>query len=273
MINGEIISRIAFKALIMEVSAYPKPGLVDIVNSGSHTDMDYFTFVNSSVAISDYFRDAFNLGLKNYMKDDFDELRELGKDCEKKMYAATDGVNTHKGIIFSLGLLVYATGIEYRKNNLSTDSVIDRVKLLAKGVTKELDKNLDTAGGRQYTKYGLKGVREEAEEGFEKARDIGLYSLKKYLKTSSINDAVVNTLMHFMEVLEDSNLIKRGDLEGLIFAKESAKRAIELGLMNTDKGRRYIHSLNREFVKRNLSPGGSADYLILTLYLYFLEEL
>lgn len=273
MINGEIISRIAFKALIMEVSAYPKPGLVDIVDSGSHSDMDYFTFVNSSVAITDYFLDAFNLGLKNYMKDDFDELREIGKVAEKKMYTTTGGVNTHKGVIFSLGLLVYATGIEYKRDNLSTDAVIERVKILAKGVTKELDNNLDTAGGQQYTKYGLKGVRIEAEEGFEKARDIGLSSLKKHLQSLSINDAIVNTLMHFMEVLEDSNLIKRGGLEGLIYAKESAKRAIELGLMNTKDGRRYIHSLNGEFVKRNLSPGGSADYLILTLYLYFLEEL
>lgn len=273
MINNKTISRIAFKALIIEVSAYPKPGLVDILNSGSHVDMDYFTFVKSSVAITDYFKDAFDLGIKNYMKDDFDELRELGKACEKKMYVATSGVNTHKGIIFSLGLMVYATAIQYKLENLSVDSVVDRVKILSRDITKELKGDLKTAGAEQYKKYGLKGVREEAEEGFQKASTIGLYNLKKYLNSYSLNDAIVNTLMHFMEVLEDSNLIKRGGIEGLMFAKKSATRAIELGLMNTEEGKNYIYSLNEEFVKRNLSPGGSADYLILTLYLYFLEEL
>ncbi len=273
MINNKTISRIAFKALITEVSASPKPGLVDILNSGSHLDMDYYTFVKSSVAICDFFKDAFDLGIKNYMKDDFCELRELGKVCEKKMYLATGGVNTHKGIIFSLGLMVYATANQYVVGDLSVATVIERVKFLARDITSELKSDLKTAGGMQYKRYGLKGVREEAEEGFEKANAIGLYNLKKYLKSFSLNDAIVNTLMHFMEVLEDSNLIKRGGIEGLMYAKKSATCAISLGLMGTSEGRNYIYSLNEEFIKRNLSPGGSADYLILTLYLYFLEEL
>jgi triphosphoribosyl-dephospho-CoA synthase len=273
MISSENISRIAFKALVFEVLAVPKPGLVDIVDSGSHSDMDYTTFINSSFAIADYFQEAFLLGKKNYNKKDFEELRERGKLAEKSMYNATAGVNTHKGTIFSLGLLVYSTGIQYQLGDLSSHSIVNRVKILCKNISEELKDDLNTAGGKQYKKYGLKGVRQEAEEGFCKSVDIGLFYLKKYMKTLSLNDALINTMMHFMSILDDSNLIKRGDIEGLKFARESAKTAIDLGLMNTEEGREYISFLNREFIKRNLSPGGTADYLILTLYLYFLEEL
>lgn len=273
MINEFIISKIAFKSLICEVSATPKPGLVDLIDSGSHKDMNYLTFIKSSVAISDYFKKAYLLGIKNYKFEDFIELREEGKFAEIEMYKATEDVNTHKGIIFSLGLLVYATGIQKSLGDVSSFSIVNRVKSLCSNITEELNNNLNTAGGLQYKKYGLKGIRNEAEEGFEKALTVGLYNFKRYIQTLSFNDAIVNTLMHFMEILDDSNLIKRGGLCGLNFAKESASKAIELGSMNTNKGRAYIANLNKAFIAKNLSPGGSADYIILTLYFYFLEEL
>ena len=43
------------QALLYEVSATPKPGLVDRNNTGAHKDMDIFTFEASAVSLNHYF--------------------------------------------------------------------------------------------------------------------------------------------------------------------------------------------------------------------------
>ncbi len=92
----------AVRALLYEVSATPKPGLVDRNNSGSHQDMDFFTFVDSSSALIPWFRDFFSIGWEHGDETGdrlFERLRFAGQNAEAKMFSATGGVNTHKGLI------------------------------------------------------------------------------------------------------------------------------------------------------------------------------
>lgn len=108
----------ALKALLYEVIINPKPGLVDPVDNGSHNDMDVFTFVNSSLALEEYLDKAAEIG-ESFTGTDltimFNRLREKGVLAEKAMLTATQGVNTHKGAVFSLGIFVCAQS--YAKRN------------------------------------------------------------------------------------------------------------------------------------------------------------
>lgn len=274
--NSQIISEFALKSLIEEVNIWPKPGLVDKYNSGSHKDMDIKTFIKSSYAIKNYFGEAFNIGLKQNIneKEKIKELKKIGLEAEKEMYIATKNVNTHKGIIFSLGYISMAIGIlENENEKFNLLDITNKVSLLCKGITKDLEvKNPKTYGEKIYIKYGAKGIRKEAEEGFIKALDIGVINYKRCLKNLNPNDSLLEVLIYFMATLEDSNVLGRGSIKSLIFVKKTAKKAIDLGAMHTKKGREYIYSLNKIFIDKNISPGGSADYLVLTYFLYLVEK-
>lgn len=270
MLNSDKIARLATYALIYEVSLSPKPGLVSLIDRGAHDDMDYIDFLKSSLVLFDYFKIAYELGEKSD-GEDFLELREFGKVYEKKMIEATAGANTHKGIIFSLGLMVYATAIEINKENFSFEKIINRVAYLNRGITKELEiYRARSHGEKNYKKYGLKGIREEAEEGFKKTL-LGLDFLKKVEKKTNFDYALTGTLFYFMSLIEDSNIIKRGGLEGLEFLKETSNYVLKNKLYENESGMREIKKINEEYKRRNLSPGGCADFLILTLYFYLLE--
>lgn len=271
MLNSNIIARLSTYALIYEVSLSPKPGLVTLLDTGAHVDMDYIDFLNSALVLHNYFKIAYELGEKS-SGEDYDELRKFGIIYEKKMKDATHGANTHKGIIFSLGLMVYATAIEIKRKNFSYEKVISRVSYLNRGITRELNKKTATSHGEEnYKKYGVKGIREEAEEGFSKAL-MGLKFLKEAEKSVNFDYALTGTLYYYMSFIEDSNIIKRGGLEGLKFLKESANYVLTNKLYKTSCGMMEIEKINKEFKRRNLSPGGCADFLILTLYFYLLED-
>lgn len=271
MLNSDIIARISTYALFYEVSLSPKPGLVTLIDKGAHVDMDYIDFFKSALVLHDYFKIAYELGEKSE-GEDYKELRKFGVIYEKKMRKATHGANTHKGIIFSLGLIVYATAIEIKKKDFSFEKIISRVAYLNRGITSELNKKIATSHGEEnFKKYGLKGIREEAEEGFKKAL-LGLDFLKKIEKNINFDYALTGTLYYYMSFIEDSNIIKRGGLEGLEFSKNKAKYVLNNKLYETSEGMMEIKKINDEFKRKNLSPGGCADFLILTLYFYLLED-
>ncbi len=99
--------------LLYEVSTTPKPGLVDRNNSGSHSDMDFFTFLDSSASLIPWFREFFCLGWDHSSESDgqiFERLRYAGQRAETAMFSATGGINTHKGLVFASAILCGALG-------------------------------------------------------------------------------------------------------------------------------------------------------------------
>lgn len=270
-INAEKISDYALLSMIQEVAVSPKPGLVDRFNNGRHKDMNFQTFIDSSFAIKKYFGKCFNLGYNNK---NLLILRKFGIIAEKEMYKATNNVNTHKGIIFSLGFISYAIGLlEREKKEYELNDICNKVKELCSGISDELNvKNPKTYGEKLYREYGFKGIREEAEEGFIKVLEIGLPCYKNSRKSLNVNDSLIQVLLFFMTQVNDSNVLGRGGLEGLSYVKEVSQEAIDKGGMFTKTGREYIYELNDKFVEKNISPGGSADYLILTYFFNLLEN-
>lgn len=255
------VAALAEEALLRELELTPKPGLVDKDNNGSHRDMDYRLFQKSITAISPWFRVFADQG-GHYAHLPVDQqlqlLRPLGIACEQAMFAATGGVNTHKGGVFSLGLLCFAAGrIQAQGQWFSHERLCDEVSKMCQGlVAGELvgrnEKEMTTAGERLFRRYGLRGARGEAESGFATVRHHVLPFWYQETEVRQLHSA----LLRLMAVNPDSNLVSRGGPDGLAFVQNYAAELLKNGWARHD-----LCAMDKILISRNLSPGGSADLL------------
>lgn len=276
--DGYKIADLAVRALICEVDTTPKPGLVDRDNNGAHTDMNHFMFLRSALALRPCFVQCADLGLGGMVS--ADELRQIGLAGETAMFEATGGVNTHKGLVFSLGILCAACGIllaqKYALDEDNFDGAIrfdgEELRTQCAAIAKAL--LLDDVGGETHGEVvrretGISGVKGEALSGFETAFTLGLPVLRDALdRVGEMNEACVETLIHLLAKTDDSNLVYRGGLEGLEFVRTRAEE-----LLSDDPGDMdAIRELDRECIERNLSPGGCADLLAITIMLHLVVK-
>lgn len=272
---AEFIAVQAYLALMQEVNTTPKPGLVDRNNRGAHPDMDMRHFFASANALRPFFcrfAEAGYLDRDLAPRDTFGKLRQIGKEAEKAMFAATGGVNTHKGAIFSLGLLCAAAG-RLGPENWQAEQILSEAAAMAQGVVVTdfagiTAANAKTAGERLYAQHGITGIRGQAEAGFPAIKNLGLPKLKEGLqKGLSLNDAGATTLLHLLTVTEDTNLINRSDLQTLHDVQTQMTTLLQDAPFPT---REQIEALDKQFMEKNLSPGGAADLLAATFFLLFL---
>ena len=269
-------ARLASQALLYEVAATPKPGLVDRENSGSHRDMDFFTFQASVAALYPYFYQCVNIGRQTAdAKETFRRLRLPGKLAEGEMLHATAGVNTHKGAIFSMGILCGALGRLERQQWSDPNAILAECAAMTEGLVDQdyvnlTQKTAKTAGQKLYLQYGITGVRGQAEAGFPVVLNVGLPKLEAALAAGmSINDAGCVALLAMLADTVDTNMIHRGGYERAKETSENLRILLEKEPFPTKE---TLETLDREFIRRNLSPGGTADLLALVYLLYFLKE-
>lgn len=276
------IGACAIEAMLYEVSATPKPGLVDRANNGAHHDMDFFTFMSSAAALRGSF-DAFaRIGVQHQagpLHEMLPALQQAGRTAEQQMFALTQGVNTHKGMIFSLGMLAGAAGrLAAQGETLSAEKLCRTVAALCTGITAAAyagirEQGQLTKGEAMYLKYGVTGVRGEVENGFPTVRRTGLPVCRELReKGLAINDVLVGTLIALMAENQDTNILGRHDLETLQAVQQAAKDVLALGSVGTEAGRRAICRMDEEFIERYISPGGSADLVAATHFLYEMER-
>lgn len=275
--RARAIGLLAQKSLIAEALATPKPGLVDRDNSGAHKDMDISSFMHSACALRGYFEDAALTGMR--LADEaaprtMAALRPLGLGAEAAMYEATGGVNTHKGSIYALGILCAAAGRIWAHRAVpGTDALFDTAGLIAAeeaGLLPALAaQSPDTNGLRLYASAGITGARGEAAAGFPAARRRGLPQLRKYLaEGQNMNDALAFTLIHLISVTQDTNLIKRA---GQGRWQQIQNQLISL-LARGPLTLQTLRQLDEQFIRENLSPGGSADLLSAACFAHWIEE-
>lgn len=272
----------AVEAMLMEAACTPAPGLVDRDNAGAHRDMDFFTFLMSSSALAgSMFRcAAAGYSYEGQPGELLVVLRHIGKAGETQMLGATGGVNTQKGLLFLLGILTAAAASLIRRTDVVTaGQILDTVAAMTRGiVARELvplaGKPADrmTAGENLYRQFGITGIRGEVEAGIPSIRKQGLPVLKAALAAGlSLNDALVHTLMSLMTVVEDTTILNRHSREILLDVQSQAKYIMDIGGMLTDLGKKQIFALDEAFIARNISPGGVADLLAATYFLYLVE--
>lgn len=271
-----VIASYAIEAMLCEVASYPSPGLVSSVSKGAHEDMDHYSFIKSTAILSKYMVLFAEQGYSNRMpKEIFEAIRNIGIEAESEMLKGTKGVNTHKGMIFLLGISCAAvTKAMYDKVDFS--EIQNIIKQMTKGLVQNelcyMDKDkAKSYGEKLFVKYNVQGIRGQVESGIPLVFDYALLVYKEN-KTLTLNDRLIHTLISIMQHCEDSNVLHRHSMEMLIQVQQKAKHIISLGGMATKVGKTAIEDLDVEFIKGNISPGGSADLLAITVFFNSVEE-
>lgn len=262
------IRNCAVRALWYELITFPKPGLVSLVDSGSHKDMNAKTFYKSILALRHYFYKIANLG---FNKSSFQLLRLAGVDAEKRMMLSTKGVNTHRGAIFILGILAAAAAsTDFNQDNKIT--LGSKVKMLWGNDLIEHICNPSSNGSKVREAFKVGGALGEACSGFFSIYSFGLPVYRSVLKeTSNFHLARIQTFFSLMANVEDTNLLHRGGLNGLIKAQSFAKDFLSYGGIYSQSWESRAKILHQDFIKMQLSPGGSADLLGACIFIDQLE--
>lgn len=271
----ETIAELACRALLFEACTTPKPGLVDCRNSGSHQDMNLFTFLSSASSLHNYFSDCVRIGHETsaslpYVT--FSSLRWPGKLAELRMLDVTNGINTHKGAIFTLGVLCGALGRLGLSSWDKYEAILHECAAMTEGVSEsELSDNLTpkTAGECLYRSMGLLGIRGQIETGLPVVGMIGLPALNEAAETGkTIEEAGIRALLSMMSHMEDTNIYKRGGVEGHQWVLDQTTSFLK----KNNFSREALEELDDMFIDRNLSSGGAADLLSVCYFLYFLKQ-
>lgn len=258
-------ARIAIGCLHAELVLYPKPGLVSLVDNGSHTDMTAATFVRSMFALRHYFARICRAGFDDAP---FSILKQLGIDAEARMMRATGGVNTHRGAIFSLGMLCASIGRAHAQGMAPSANGLRAVMLIRWG--EDLAAHTRPAGA---TSHGLQaaalhsasGAREEGALGLPSVFEIGLPALRRTLTAGrSMQFARIDALFALMAHVSDTNVLYRGGALAASTVRQHASCFIEMGGTAHPEWRSYAIACHQAFVAERISPGGAADLLAAT---------
>ncbi|API90211.1 triphosphoribosyl-dephospho-CoA synthase CitG [Marinilactibacillus sp. 15R] len=288
------LGRYAQQAVLYEAVLEPKPGLVDSIDNGSHKDMDIFTFIDSASSLYSGFVE-FAMNGFNHTGDArslFTKIRKTGIEIEKNMFKVTNGINTHKGIIFSMGIVISAVAFSLKNYQKTTvkelpvlkptevEIVFSTIQKMTEGlVSKDFSaletKEILTNGEKLYIEFGFLGIRGEAEAGFPTVKNV-LPKLRKgsFRKPAhSTKDIYLDILFILMSDVQDSTVVSRGGIEALEYVKQTARIFLENGGMQQHNAIEKIININERFRERWISPGGSADLLAITILFIKLENI
>ena len=271
-----IIAHLATRALHAELDTTPKPGLVDKDNSGAHRDMDHALMSRSIRAIHPYF---VRLALLGFAADipSHDDIVKTGIEAERAMFEATNGVNTYKGALFSMGLaVVAAAGKAWQGCSITPQALSAAISKLAfafpdtKGT--HGSKAKQTAASETAT---FKGALDNAREGYPMLFNDWLPFYANLSKNGEPHTLHL-TLLRIMCDLDDTNIVYRTSLAMMKQVKEESHSVLSQwseathGTPQADGGTNLdtiLGDMNRRFVQRNISPGGSADMLSLVVFI------
>lgn len=271
-----IIAHLATQALQAELDTTPKPGLVDKDNNGAHRDMDHALMSRSIRAIHPYFVRLALLGFAADMPS-HDDIVKTGIEAERAMFEATNGVNTYKGALFSMGLaVVAAAGKAWQGSSITPQTLSAAISKLAfafpdtKGT--HGSKAKQTAASETAT---FKGALDNAREGYPMLFNDWLPFYANLSKNGEPH-ALHLTLLRIMCDLDDTNIVYRTSLAMMKQVKEESRDVLSRwseathGTPQDDGGTNLdtiLGDMNRSFVQRNISPGGSADMLSLVVFI------
>lgn len=249
------------KALKWEVSFSPKPGLVDAVSNGSHSDMDIELFYKSADSLLNGFEDMARISYHHPIDLELREMiGHIGRLTEQDMFKATDGINTHKGAIWSLGLLI---SVISSQQTLDMETILLGAKRLSRLPDKFVPDGQLTHGMVTHQKYFINGAKGEAQNGFPNISLAMAYQPQK-----DDFDTWLRRLLILYANVNDTNIVYRSNLQTLYdFQKLSSKIVTNSVKVIDNPEFIKLQNFTREY---NISPGGCADLFAAS---YFLKQL
>jgi triphosphoribosyl-dephospho-CoA synthase len=265
---GEWLAGLVVDALLDEARLAPKPGLVDSCRNGAHTDLDFALMCRSARALKPAFAAmaeagraaaAPTLALR-------ETLGRLGREAEATMMRTTHGVNTHRGAIWAMGLLVAATAIQGPDATAST--VAEVAATIAQTPDRHVPLRTSNKGERACRDFGVTGARGQAQSGFPHVIEVGLPELRRSrMRGDSETASRLNSLLAIISRLDDTCVLSRAGPGVLTAFQERAAGVLAAGGVATLSGRRQLRQLDSLALACNASPGGAADLLAATLFL------
>ncbi|CRM98843.1 2-(5''-triphosphoribosyl)-3'-dephosphocoenzyme-A synthase [Pseudomonas sp. 34 E 7] len=252
----------AVDALIDEADLSPKPALVDRRGNGAHTDLHLGLMHASALSLWPMFKAMAEAALE--IGEIGLPLREalgrIGREGEQAMLITTNGVNTHRGAIWALGLLTAAAALDPGAVTLNAA----RLALLD---DRHAPQTL-SHGALVAQRYGARGAREEAQLGFPSVTQRGLPQLHKSRRQhAGEQNARLDALLAIMTELADTCVLYRAGYAGLTTLQQGAQAVLDAGGSATLAGRRQLHALDQQLLALNASPGGAADLLAACLFI------
>jgi triphosphoribosyl-dephospho-CoA synthase len=264
---AERLADLAVDALIDEADLSPKPALVDRRGNGAHTDLHLGLMHASALSLWPAFKEMAESAIA------FGEvgvpLREaigrIGREGEQAMLATTNGVNTHRGAIWALGLLVTAAALDCSNTHASTVTL--RAARLAILDDRFAPRPL-SHGAQVAQRYGARGAREEAQLGFPSVLQRALPQLNRSRAAGhGEQNARLDALLAIMTQLSDTCVLYRAGEQGLHTMQLGAQAVLDAGGSASLAGRRRLHELDEQLIALNASPGGAADLLAACLFI------
>jgi len=260
------LADLAVESLIDEAELSPKPGLVDRRSSGAHSDMTLALMHASALSLWPCLRQMaeaaeqhgqIGVPLRT-------ALGRIGRDGEAVMLATTGGVNTHRGAIWALGLLVAARALDTRADAATVAARAGRIALIDDPAAIAPDSH----GNQVRRRYGASGAREQAQQGFPAVIEHGLPQLRRSRAAgASENHARLDALLAIMAALSDTCVLWRAGPQGLQALQQGARAVLAAGGCASLDGRRQLRLLDTQLLHMNASPGGAADLLAACLFL------
>jgi triphosphoribosyl-dephospho-CoA synthase len=285
-----LLAALARQALIAEAELTPKPGLVDRRGSGAHSDLSLAMMRRSAFAIEPFIR---HMAFQSLDEPPTARLRATlattGRAAETAMLRATNGSNTHKGAIWTLGLLAAAAAIRF---NFDPVAIARTAGLIASlkdpyeftpnapasagrtpNAKRQTPNALPSHGQLVAERFGVTGARGEAISGFPHIVEIGLPMLRAGRRVNAPESiARLDALLSIMARLTDTCLLYRGGETALQAAQQGAAAIIAAGGAGSSRGQKFLFALDKRLIELGVSPGGSADLLAGTLFLDALEQ-
>ncbi|MDG1643574.1 triphosphoribosyl-dephospho-CoA synthase [Klebsiella huaxiensis] len=260
------LAQIASDCLIDEARLSPKPGLVDSRGNGAHLDLNLALMERSAHSLTPTFH---ALAQQSWLRPVDIALREtvgrLGREGEAQMMQATAGVNTHRGAIWALGLLVSATAMMGGKGH--SQRIAETAAALARLPDACAPKTF-SKGLRASRRWQVPGAREEAQCAFPHITTLALPQLlRSRAQGASEEQARLDALIAIMTSLSDTCVLSRAGMAGLDAMQQGAAEVLTAGGCATATGRAALAQLDAQMLAQNASPGGAADLLAATLFL------
>ena len=264
------IGRVAVQSLYWELVLYPKPGLVSLRDSGAHEDMDATTFFRSLFSLRHYFVAIAQAGARGTS---MAELRRLGLNAEGRMLRATGGVNTHRGAIFTLGLLSAAAGRAWIRGAGASDAALREV--LLRDWQRDLiavpapAATVPSHGQQVAARYRVAGARGEAVHAFPSVFEIGLPALRDALaRGAGLHRARLHAFFALAAEVDDTNVLFRGGARARDRVQRGAAEFIASGSVFADGWHDRAEMLHLECSRARVSPGGCADLLAAACFVH-----
>lgn len=271
----------ALKAMLREIAASPKPGLVDRKNNGSHKDMDFYLFSDSSIELFEQLGKMSKLSCelvstgRAWDEGAVKQLHECGKEAEQALLRANDGVNTQNGLFFAFSLMIPSAMKLFEERLRHAESNSGNLRLPQ---AEEIGEESAVLAGKVCGDYisqqngKLKGARASAFSAYRLiCKEAAPLLLRLRGEGFSRDVSSLRVLLFLMARTEDSNLIRRGGPSSLLWVQAKAKELESMfQRMKADQENEFLdhmRSFDEEMQKRHLSPGGSADLLALSWFL------